>query len=317
MATNQPQHIPSRNRLVSVIRRHQTTAFFIIAYVITWLLWTPIVLLGLPVFSAARHAPSLYVMPGIAIGVTGTAFLLTALTQGRAGVKRLLERLTLWRVGPQWWAVAVLLIPLTALLLALVLGSSDSLNALAPSALFSYPAAYFVHFFFGPLFEETGWRGFALPRMQHRFGPFRGSLLLGLLWSAWHFFLYAPVWFASGDAPVGLMSLVTFTVLTTSMTFVFTWLFNNTRASLLLSILLHGSVDGSITYFQVLGDRNIISANSVGNITGMGMLLACILIAFVLLIATRGNLNYGRYQREAETLDLSPSATMPPASVMR
>lgn len=46
-----------------------------------------------------------------------------------------------------------------------------------------YPAAYVSHLFFGPLFEESGWRGFALPRMQHRFGPLQGTFLLGLLWS--------------------------------------------------------------------------------------------------------------------------------------
>jgi hypothetical protein len=64
------------------------------------------------------------------------------------------KRLTWWRVGPQWVAVAVLLIPLPSIVAAVALGAPD---ALAPSALLLYPGAYFAHFFFGPLFEESGW----------------------------------------------------------------------------------------------------------------------------------------------------------------
>jgi uncharacterized protein len=101
-------------------------------------------------------------------------------------------------VGLQWYAVAVLLIPLIEVLVAAALGSPNALGALSPAALLLYPAAYAAHFFFGPLFEESGWRGFALPRMQHRHGPLWGTLLLGIIWSAWHFFLYVPVWFQGG-----------------------------------------------------------------------------------------------------------------------
>ncbi|MFL5513999.1 MAG: type II CAAX prenyl endopeptidase Rce1 family protein, partial [Gemmatimonadales bacterium] len=182
-------------RLVQALRNKPLVSFFVLAYTVSWLLWIPVVILGLPVFNQATHAPPLYILPGIAIGVTGSAFLMTAVTQGRAGVRRLLQRLTWWRVGPQWFAVAVLSIPLSEVLVAVALGTPDAVRALTPAALLLYPAAYVSHFFFGPLFEESGWRGFALPRMQHRFGPLRGTMLLGLLWSGWHFLLYVPVWF--------------------------------------------------------------------------------------------------------------------------
>jgi hypothetical protein len=58
-----------------------------------------VVILGLPVINPTTQAPSLYVLPGIAIGVTGSAFLMTAVPQGKAGVRRLLQRLMWWRVA--------------------------------------------------------------------------------------------------------------------------------------------------------------------------------------------------------------------------
>jgi uncharacterized protein len=210
-------------------------------------------------------------------------------------------------VGLQWYAVAVLLIPLTEILVAAALGSPGALGALSPAALLLYPAAYAAHFFFGPLFEESGWRGFALPRMQHRHGPLWGTLLLGIIWSAWHFFLYVPVWFQGGSVVGGLLGAGQFVVLTTSMTFIFTWLFNNTQASLLLSILLHGSVDGTATYMQVLAEKGLISADAAGNSIGLGVLIGCVVWALLLTVVTRGRLSYQRYQREAEPLDLRPS----------
>lgn len=294
-------------RLVQTMRSHPLVSFFVLVYAVTWLLWSPLIFLNLPAFNPATHAPMLYTLPGVAIGVTGSAFLMTAITQGKAGLRRLLQRLTWWRVGLQWYAVAVLLIPLTEILVARVLGSPDVLGALSPVALMLYAAAYVAHFFFGPLFEESGWRGFALPRMQQRYGPLVGSLLLGVIWSVWHFFLYAPVWFQSGSIAEGLLGIGVFVISTTSMTFIFTWLFNNTQASLLLSILLHGSVDGTATYMQVLGDRNIISADAIDNSINLGLLIGCIVWALLLIVVTRRTLSYRRYQRQAEPLDLWPS----------
>lgn len=298
-------------RMAQAMRKRPLVSFFVLAYGITWLLWSPVVLMGLPAFSTTTHAPSIYVLPGVAVGVTGSAVAMTAITQGKAGIRRLLQRLTWWRVRPQWFVVAVLLIPISGMLVAAALGSPDALRAVTPAALFFYPAAYFSHFFFGPLFEESGWRGFALPRMQHRFGPLRGTLLLGLLWSGWHFFLYAPAWFHSGGG--GLLGLGFFTVTTTAMAFLFTWLFNNTKASLLLSILLHGSVDGTSTYMQRLADRGAISEAAASTSIGLGLLIPCVLWAVLLIACTRGRLGYQRYRDETERLDLGGPAEPRPA----
>mgnify|MGYP001549267700 CR=1 FL=1 len=278
---------------MTLLRARPLLWFFVLAYAVTWLLWLPLVLGGVPAFSQTTHAPSLYTLPGIALGVTGTAFFMTAVTGGRAGGRDVARCLVRWRVGVPWYLVAVLLIPVGQVLVTAAMVSPGALRALTPAALVAYPGAYVAHFFFGPLFEESGWRGFALPRLQHRFGPMRATLLLGLLWSGWHFFLYAPTWFAGGVVTGGL-GLGLFVVFTTGLTVVFTWLSNNTRASLLLAILLHGSVDGTATYLQVLADRGVISADAASFSVEIGVLIVAVLTALVLIALTRGRLGYGR-----------------------
>lgn len=287
----------------NLLRAHPLVSFFVLAYAVTWLLWAPVVFAGVPAFSETRHIPTVYALPGVAIGVTGSALLMTAVTQGRAGLHRLWQRLTCWDVGLGWYLVALLVIPLGQLLITAAVAGPGVLRALTPSALAIYPAAYLAHFVFGPLFEETGWRGFALPRMQHRFGPLRGSLLLGLLWGGWHFFLYLPGWISNGPL-VGAVNTGIFVAFTVTVSVLFTWLFNNTRGSLLLAMLLHGSVNGTATYLQLLGDRGVIDSDAAVFSAGFGTLFTAALAALLIAWLTRRRLSYPRYRYEAEHLDL-------------
>jgi len=291
------------NAVGALLRRHPLLSFWVLAYAVTWALWAPMVLAGWPAFSESTHLPSPAALPAVAVGVTGTAMLMTAVTQGRSGLRRLLSRLTDWRVDARWYLLAVLAIPLIQVMITAVLVDAGALRALTPAALVSYPAAYAGHFVFGPLFEETGWRGFALPRMQHRFGPMRSSLLLGLLWGGWHFLLYLPAWFSDGSA-AGAAGLLSFVVFTTAISVVFTWLCNNTRASLLLAMLLHGSINGTATYLQRIADRGVITQDAAVFSIGVGALGAAVLLAVIAAALTHRRLSYPRYRYEAEHLDL-------------
>ena len=127
MAKSSSSTLPNRRlgKVVQTMRDKPLVSFFVLAYGVSWLLWIPVVILGLPVINPTTQAPSLYILPGIAIGVTGSAFLMTAVTQGKAGVRRLLQRLTWWRVAAQWFAVAVLVIPLSEVVVAVALGSPE------------------------------------------------------------------------------------------------------------------------------------------------------------------------------------------------
>jgi uncharacterized protein len=180
------------------------------------------------------------------------------------GVRRLLGRLALWRVGIPWYLFSLLGVPLIMLLGTMIYsGDLPNLGALGgPSSLLSYLATYvFVVVLGGPLFEEIGWRGFALARMEALHGPLLASVILGVLWALWHLpeFL-VPSWAASSGGG-GILGIALFIVTAITFTIVITWVFNNTRASVLLAILVHTSIDaftvplGEIFLARTVGRR--------------------------------------------------------------
>ena len=139
----------------------------------------------------------------------------------------------------------------------------------------------------GPLFEEIGWRGFALPRIERLHGPLLASLILGVLWALWHLpEILVPSWAASSGGG-GVLGITLFTLTAVTFTIVITWVFNNTRASVLLAILVHASID---TFGGTLGA--IFPAKAVASafpyMIGFGV------VAVVLIVLTRGRLRYGR-----------------------
>ena len=90
----------------------------------------------------------------------------------------------------------------------------------------------------GPLGEEIGWRGYALPRLQQRFGMAAGSIVLGVLWALWHW----PVFFIPGLDQYG-QAFVPYILYVTALSVAFAWLYNNTAGSLLLAVLMHTAVN--------------------------------------------------------------------------
>ena len=181
----------------TLVRRHPLAAFVLIAYAASWLAWLPLLLRGARVTpgGAETHFPGL-------LGPALAAFAVTAIVDGRAGVRALASRMV--RVSrPLWrfvlWAFSPLAFLALALLALRVLDRPwptlesfalySGLPALAPVLVFVLVLV------FNGVGEETGWRGFALPRLQQRFGPVAGALVLALVWAGWHLPMF---WFVEG-----------------------------------------------------------------------------------------------------------------------
>jgi membrane protease YdiL (CAAX protease family) len=266
------------------------------AYAFSWIVWSPWVLgedgakVLPPGLSVPTSAARLLLAAGILAGPTFSAFIMTAKIEGREGVRRLLGRLVLWRVGFRWYLFALLGVPLIMLVGTMIYsGDLPNLGALGgPSYLLSYLGTYaLVVVLGGPLFEEIGWRGFALPRMERLHGPILASVILGVLWALWHLpeFL-VPTWAASSGGG-GILGITLFIVTAVTFTIVITWVFNNTRASVLLAILVHTSIDAfTVPLGEIFPARAVSSA--LPFIIGFGA------VGVVLIVVTRGRLDYGR-----------------------
>jgi uncharacterized protein len=280
----------------ALLARYPLVSFFGMAYAFSWIVWAPWVLGedGANVLPAALSVPSasarLLLAGGILAGPTLSAFIMTATTEGREGVRRLLGRLVLWRVGFRWYLFALLGVPLIMILGTMVYSMSlPNLAALGgPSYLLSYLASFaLVTVLGGPLLEEIGWRGFALPRMERLQGPFLASVILGVMWALWHLpeFL-VPSWAASSGGG-GIVGIAMFTLTAITFTIVISWVFNNTRASVLLAILVHSSIDTFTLPLAAIFPAWAI-ASALPLMIGFGV------VAVVLIVLTRGRLDYGR-----------------------
>jgi membrane protease YdiL (CAAX protease family) len=285
MATAAPvQSKAPRRGIKALLARHPLISFFVMAYAFSWIAWSPWYLskegTGLLPYPVSAQP---WVAVGIFLGPTLAAFIMTAVTKARAGVRRLLRRIVLWRVGLRWYLFAFIGVPLLmALGTIIVPGGLASFKFLGPGYVLTYLATFIpVLIIGGPLFEEIGWRGFALPRMQRLHGPLVGSTILGILWGLWHLPEFVvPSWAATSGGS-DLLAIVKFVMFSTASAIVFTWVFNNTKGSVLMAILVHASVDAPFLPFSVaLGPCEAMNS----------MLLSFGALALLLVALTRGRL---------------------------
>ena len=218
--------------------RLSLAGFCVLAYGFSWLCWIPI---G---FAQAGRLKLPISTEGLAtLGQFGpffAALVFTALESKPGGVRDLLARLRRLRVNPIWYGVALLLPPAGIYCAigaqAAIRGNTFALPTFGePSTLLPHLAITLV--IGGPLGEELGWRGFALPRLRAAFRPIMASLLLGFIWAGWHL----PLWWIA-DVPT---SFGLYVVGVIPLTYLFTWMWDHTNGSVLIAMLFHASLNMS------------------------------------------------------------------------
>jgi membrane protease YdiL (CAAX protease family) len=263
--------------LRTLISRYPLLAFFAIAYSLTWIGWIlPDRIYAGTLLSGMLALPFLLLVPGPLYA----ALIVTAATEGKPGVAALLRKFTIWRVGWGWFAVALLMAPMICVVpayLNMYFGAPDptmALFAALPTMLMMF-AIRLVNPLDGPMQEELGWRGFALPRLQERYSMLAASAILGGLVVVWH-------------VPLVLLGMLPAYALfgTFAFTIVFGWLFNNVKGSVLMTLIAH-SADGLV----LTGNLGLGPADSERHIM---LLVAVWCVAAVLVVLFNGRTLAGR-----------------------
>ncbi|GGA64224.1 CAAX amino protease [Pseudoclavibacter endophyticus] len=279
------------NGIVRAVRAHPLTAFFTLANLLSWAAWLPYVFsqngLGVWAFrfpDVLGSGQILGVLPGAYLGPIFSAFLVTALVSGRAGLRAWGRRLWRWKVAPRWYAITLLGVPAGMLLTGLAF-SGGEIAAPSLAALIAYVPILLFQMVTTGLAEEPGWRDFALPRLQERFSPLRAAFVLGPLWGAWHLPLFLTDW--GGFPEASWTRPLVFLTFCVAFNIVMSWVFNRTGQSLPLSMLMHVGVNtfASVLWVEVFPTLD-------GEMPLVAMATGAAVAALVIVVATRGRLGY-------------------------
>jgi len=269
----------SFSRAVQLLRRHPLISFFVMAYAISWT-YVIVFLIVWPLpDTIVTDTPEL-------LGPVVAGFVMTAVMGGRAGVRQLLRRFVMWRVPAAWYVYALVAIPALYFIgVALVPGALGSFKAPSLSMWLLYPVLFIVVMVLdGPLLEEPGWRGFALPRLQARWGPLVGTLILGVMWGAWHAPQYFTKTFAAANGGLSASGVIVFLLAAVIFSVLITWAFNHTAGSLLIAILIHTAIN-----FTQAFTSDLFPAAAYNEVVPVAVFGAA---AVLVVVATRGRLGF-------------------------
>lgn len=231
-----------------IFKRHSLIAGLVLMFLYTWTI-------DLSNSGVLPFKVPFFVAITLGWGFILVSLFMTWLTLGKEAMVKLFKRFFLWRVAWKWWLVALLLAP--ALRFAAGLATQWLTGVHAD---YSHPMIRDVVPLDAPLLalvvpwilfeiitngEEMGWRGYILPRLQARYSALISSLIVGLLWSVWHL----PKFYGTGlNAD---QSFFWYTSFCLAASVLYTWLYNNSRGSLLLVVLFHATQNTSGMFLPV------------------------------------------------------------------
>jgi len=270
------------------IHRYQISIFFILTFVFSWFPWY------------AGIAPEV-----MAMGPSIAAFIVVLILGGRHGFVDLLRPFGRWRAGLGIWGLAIFgpgVIYLIGLGVHLLMGGEappfimirEELNLLP-----LYLVLVVLMPWNGPVGEEFGWRGYALPKLQNKYGPLVASLVIGTVWGIWHLpDFFAPLGvIGTLTATLGMSFLIPYTLGTIANTVFMTWLYNKSKASALIAgIVWHAAIDFWAPI--LLSDSSLAAAREGTHLPTVApnlyltVLAVQVVAAFILVIVTKGKLGY-------------------------
>jgi uncharacterized protein len=266
------------------VARHPVAAFLVMVYTVN----TAVAVV--PVLTRRDLLPfglAPYDSLGHILGVALPAFIVVAAMHGRDGVRDLAQRTLRWRVGVRWYLIALLVVPVAAVLCASALFGLAPLSALVEKwellLTVVVPKLVLLILFFN-LAEEVGWTGFLQARLQERRGPLKASLIVTVPFALFHL----PGWmvefgFSLAQLHLALAVTAAFGISQLFGRVVVMWLYNNTGYSVLLVGMFHSSFNVTTSTFDSFIPREMGFLLAVGVVT---------VAAVLIVVFTRGRLSY-------------------------
>jgi uncharacterized protein len=244
--------------------------FFAITFAISWGIGgLCVAAFGSPGYVIGKSTTNPLFFLFFAFAPSFSAFATIAITRELGAARDLLRRMVLWRVGLKWYAIVIFGVIAIRMLQGAVIALSGAspFGALNLPWLVQQPIGYLIagligQILGGPLAEEPGWRGYALPRMLARMNPLPAAITLGVIWGFWHL----PLFFMPGVNQFH-MHFASFLLQVITLSTLMTWVFINTRGSVLIAILIH-------LLTNLLGDLEHLLAGALVELVGVIVIVA-------------------------------------------
>lgn len=264
MATTGPANVRRTSAVRQVIAAHPVGAMLLMMFVVAGVLLVPPALAGLP------QEP--FLLGVVLFGQLGPALLVTGAAGGRPAVRELFRRVFRWRVHPGWYVLALLGLPLAALLTSAAVFGPGALFALVtdPSVILVYLGQLAILPLVN-LWEETAWMGVVQARLARRHGMLIAAVITGPLFGLVHLPLHL-------GKPLGgvLLGTLVLMVLAIPLRLVFGWLYVRTGASILIVAIMHAT-------YNATSNNTLLTAAAPGNEV-LALTPAAVVVVWALLI---------------------------------
>jgi CAAX protease family protein len=242
------------------------------------------------------------------------AVVLVVIEGRKGGLRELLSRALIWRIGIQWWIFSLffMIVPSVASLYLYHLLGGPAVDWTRLKPLYTVVPSFIFLTIAAGIAEEFGWRGFLLPRLQLHHNALVSGLIVGVAWSTWHI----PLFFIKGTSQYeqrldgGLLpAILAYAVFVIVQSVQFTWLFNNTKGSVLLAAVFHGASNAWGGYIDIYrGHFN-------GILVFMAVSVLTTLFIVVMFRATNLSRTYERNMLELEDAQADKSQSLKEAIV--
>jgi membrane protease YdiL (CAAX protease family) len=261
----------------------QIVAWVVLLFFLIFLCLLPFLIGGVSLSGLGKLSPSsplfaLCIAGFTFVGYTPTlsALLVAGFFPGGGGARSVLRQVRTWRVGIGWYAIAAFGPAVLFLLdeaVYLVLGGAPPQHwiVLPPFSGF-FPGSLFfsvMGVLAGTIGEEFGWRGFAQPRLQKRYGALKASIFIGLVWGTFHLWIL-PICHCMTLTDV----FVTQYLRLIATAVIYAWIYNCTKGSLFLVMVAHAAHNITVDLMPMVGGSAVIVA------------LSYVVVAIVLVLIT-------------------------------